>query len=364
MGNIIKYGNKMNEKEIIRKLKNSLDDLISIPGLKFAFISPRDSRCDLIAKFSFKGLRFNLIIEAVSISSLPVFQNKINRLKSSTIKDSEVPVLVAPYIGPQKQDLCRDNGICFMDLSGNIFISYQSFYIEKTGFPNIFPEKRQQRGPFSDKASLILREFLKNGDRLWGIREIAQKTGLNPGYVSRMGKSLEESGYLVRIDRKLKIQSRQELLDDWVRAYDLKKNELKPFFVMASSVKSIIQRLSAMRIPKDIRYALSVQAGASLVAPHAVFKEVHMYLENSQGIDFFENELELTETDQGSNLVLMLPYYKHSVFYDSREINGLPVVSDIQLYLDLYKYPVRGQEQAEYLFEKKLKSTFSGNDHE
>jgi hypothetical protein len=72
--------------------------------------------------------------------------------------------------------------------------------------------------------------------------------------------------------------------------------------------------------------------------------------------------LDLTEADQGANLVLMWPYYKHSVFYDNQEIEGLRVVSDIQLYLDLYGYPVRGREQAEHLYDKRLKRLFSKNE--
>ncbi len=60
--------------------------------------------------------------------------------------------------------------------------------------------------------------------------------------------------------------------------------------------------------------------------------------------------------DKGANLILMHPYYPNSAFYDSRVIDGLPVVSDIQLYLDLYGYPVRGREQAEHLFQKRLKN--------
>ena len=71
--------------------------------------------------------------------------------------------------------------------------------------------------------------------------------------------------------------------------------------------------------------------------------------------------LDLKEADQGANLVLMRPYYKHSVFYDSQEVEGLRVVSDIQLYLDLYGYPVRGREQAEHLYDKRLKKLFSGD---
>ena len=87
-----------------------------------------------------------------------------------------------------------------------------------------------------------------------------------------------------------------------------------------------------------------------------------MYVSDGEGIEFFKKELDLKDADQGANLVLMMPYYKHSVFYDSREVEGLRVVSDIQLYLDLYGYPVRGREQAEHLYDKRLKMLFSGNE--
>jgi hypothetical protein len=87
-----------------------------------------------------------------------------------------------------------------------------------------------------------------------------------------------------------------------------------------------------------------------------------LYLNDSNAIDFLKGELELKAADQGANLVVMLPFYKHSVFYDCREVEGLRVVSDIQLYLDLYGYPVRGREQAEHLYDKRLKMLFAGNE--
>ena len=58
----------------------------------------------------------------------------------------------------------------------------------------------------------------------------------------------------------------------------------------------------------------------------------------------------------------MMPYYKNSAFYDSREVENLRVVSDIQLYLDLYGYPVRGREQAEHLYDKRLKNRILGDE--
>jgi len=59
-------------------------------------------------------------------------------------------------------------------------------------------------------------------------------------------------------------------------------------------------------------------------------------------------------------VILLYPYYKYSAFYGKLKIQGLWVVSDIQLYLDLYKYPLRGVEQAEDLYEKHLKKIIEG----
>jgi DNA-binding Lrp family transcriptional regulator len=352
----------MRENYIAEEFEKSIGRLLPVPGLEVFVEHGRSQQWDLCVKADYHGLCFDIFAEVVSLNSLPVLQNKINRLKSSVQGDHAVPVLVAPYLSPERQSLCRKAGVYFMDLSGNVFIAHRSFYVERIGFPNKYPEKRQRRYPFSDKASLILRELLKDPKRQWGIRELAEKIGLDPGYVSRMAKSLSESGYASRAGGKLKIRSPKEILDDWVRAYDLKRNEQHRFFMLAPDVKSILRRLRNIDVPWKVEYGLSVQSGAGLVGPHAVYKEVHMYVGDGEGIEFFKKELDLKDADQGANLVLMLPHYKHSVFYDSREVEGLRVVSDIQLYLDLYGYPVRGREQAEHLYDKRLKMLFSGDE--
>jgi len=348
----------MLEQKVINKFRKYLKNLFPISDLKIIYESARSMEYDLAARIDYQGLHFNLIVEVVPYSNLPLLRNKIEKLKSSAFDECSVPVIAAPYLSPEKQKLCRDNGIYFIDLSGNVYLVYRSFYVERVGFPNKFPENRQSRGPFSDKASLILRELMKNRERRWGIRELAQIINLDPGYVSRMAKSLEVAGYVSRIKGKLKIRSPKEILDDWARVYDLKKNKSFRFFCLAPGVESIIERFQSLQIPKEIKYAFGVQAGAALVSPHAVYKEVHLYVESKDCIAFFKHELDLKGSEQGSNIVLMLPHYKHSVFYDNQIIDGLNVVSNIQLYIDLFGYPVRGLEQAEFLYDKKLKAAF------
>ncbi len=48
------------------------------------------------------------------------------------------------------------------------------------------------------------------------------------------------------------------------------------------------------------------------------------------------------------------PYYQESWSFELREIEGLPVVSDVQLYLYLSAYPKRGADQAERIRERVL----------
>jgi hypothetical protein len=79
-------------------------------------------------------------------------------------------------------------------------------------------------------------------------------------------------------------------------------------------------------------------------------------------IDRFRKKLKLDEVKQGANVIILDPYYKNSVFYGLREVDGLLVVSDIQLYLDLYHYPIRGLDKAEHLYEKRLKNLFEDLD--
>ncbi|MEJ2658848.1 MAG: helix-turn-helix domain-containing protein [Desulfobacterales bacterium] len=169
----------------------------------------------------------------------------------------------------------------------------------------MFSRKRNGRNPFSDKASLILRAILREAEHLWGVREMAEKTGLNPGYVSRIAEELEKRNYIVRTNNKLRLRSPEGILDDWVRAYNLKKNRLFRFFCMAKSSSDILAELSKIEIPDDFGYALSVQTGASLISPYSVFKEFHVYVRSQKDIEYFKKQLKLSRADQGANLVLI-----------------------------------------------------------
>ncbi|MBC7230294.1 MAG: hypothetical protein H5T74_07890 [Actinobacteria bacterium] len=354
----------MKEAEIVDGLKNGIGEILPVPGLKFG-ISPARKRealsPDYVASISINGKGFRAAIDVLPSRSSAILRGKLARLVSYAHRDGGfVPLILSDYLSKEKREECKDAGISFIDLSGNAYIVHEGIYIEREGFPDRYPERRLGRGPFSDKASLILRAALEERGRPWGVREVAQAADLDPGFVSRIMRELEMRGYFGKEGNKYKLLDAKSLLEDWASVYDYRKNEEHGYFCLAGNPGEILDRLRDVGRYKGISYALSFQAGANLVAPHSIYNEVHIYLRDESGRKSLEQRLKLREVERGANVILCYPYYKHSAFHGMHQVDGLWVVSDLQLYLDLYKYPLRGLEQAEYLYKHRLKRLIEG----
>jgi hypothetical protein len=63
--------------------------------------------------------------------------------------------------------------------------------------------------------------------------------------------------------------------------------------------------------------------------------------------------LQMKAVDSGGNFSLLVPD-DADLLFGKQEVDGISVVSDIQLYLDLASHPARGEENAEYLLEQRL----------
>jgi hypothetical protein len=115
----------------------------------------------------------------------------------------------------------------------------------------------------------------------------------------------------------------------------------------------ISELLLRCRARHDYRVARGTQlhAGASLIAPHVRFNDVHVYIEDD--LQAWVGALDLHTVEFGGNVHLLRPY-DEGVFSRMRNLEGIATVGNIQLYLDLYHYPARGRKQAEFLPDKKI----------
>ncbi|MCJ7593490.1 MAG: hypothetical protein MUO52_01805, partial [Desulfobacterales bacterium] len=140
----------MNEREILDYLVNHIGDLIPLQGLSIHFETqrPKDKawQPDFTAHVSYRKLQFTLIGEIFSQQSSSMFKAKLSLLKSHAGRiESSVPVVVERYLSPDRRKECQEEGICFLDLSGNVLLKFDGLHVERIGFPNRFPEKRRGR---------------------------------------------------------------------------------------------------------------------------------------------------------------------------------------------------------------------------
>ena len=317
-------------------------------------------RADYSLELALSGLRLALVVEWITNPSAASIRHKAHQLGEMLGSYSaRLPVLMAPYFTESQREWLRTAGVGFVDLQGNAHLEAAGLYVSRDGAGPAPRRPSDIANPFSDKASRVPAQLLVSSQPV-GVRELASLVELTPGYVSKVLSSLDRLEYLRRLAHpKVQISDATALLSDWATAYDYRKNRMTGFFCKARGVEEILGRLRAGLIQAGC--ALTGQAGASLVAPYAVFDRVDLYVVDSSASSALIAALQLTPVDRGANVFLWDPYYRQSALSRSREIAGLPVVSDIQLYLDLYKYPLRGREQADHLYEKTLKKLVERN---
>jgi len=127
------------------------------------------------------------------------------------------------------------------------------------------------------------------------------------------------------------------------------------------AAEELLERLKGLRQAADPAWGLSLHGGASVVAGFVQFREVHLYISPEQPKleGEFVRALGARPAEGEANLVVLSPFYRHSVLFEPRVVEGLRVVSDLQLFLDLSCFAQRGKEQADVILERRLRPAWA-----
>ena len=300
----------------------------------------------------------------VPYKDLGDLQEQFEHVRSA--KGKPIPLLLVPHLTPGAKERLRRTNINYADLSGAISVREPGFWIEMQGSREkvVWPYASQNVNPFSDKASLILRVLLRDATQPWRLSDIARAANVTKGWVSVVTRSLLESGYIAKVEGGLRITEPSRVLRDWTAAYSWRRNHASSYY-SALTKSELLDGVA--HLTKTAQWALTLHAGASLVAPHVEYEQVQLYVEPS-AFDQFESrarrQLYLEPVSTGGNLLLLRPYYSTSAFFDLLRIDDFPVVSPLQLYLDLLEYPVRGREAADVLLRTQLSRSLNLNPRE
>jgi hypothetical protein len=354
-----------------RDLERALRDVF--PGAAVE-VSPSESRgraSSALADVHFASADVRLLVQLLHAPSRAQLIDAVELARISQLGgDRSISVIASRYLSPASQHMLRDAQAAFIDYAGNAWLNAPGIHIDRRGFANPEKEERGQRDIFSDKASLVLRALLVAGSPM-GVREIAssvssrdERIRLTPGYVSKVVGELERRGYAARRDEKVMLRHAKELLGDWTSAYRGRRRPApSSYFILAPSTEDLLPRMAASFHADGVDYVFTGHAGASLVDRYTVFDVAEVYVRDIEEVTPALADLGARRVERGGNVNLSVPYYRESAFFDRQmSKGGMKVVSDLQLYLDLYDYPVRGREQAEHLYERRLRSLIERDD--
>ena len=206
-----------------------------------------------------------------------------------------------------------------------------------------------------DKANTIIRAMLSQPYRKWVARDFEKEFSVGRARAAAVLSIMRKKGFVggIRSGRLAHsiLQNGKSLLEEWLKFYNFELNKVHLYY---SPHGDILPRLKVFFGTKKMPtgYALTLHTGANLITNYVNTPAVYCYLRgekfNAVSLDL-RQALDLKELKKGGNFYLIKPYYKNGVFFNNQTIKGYNVVSDLQLYLDLYNFPQRGRDHAEYL---------------
>ncbi|MGE3844572.1 MAG: hypothetical protein AB7I50_23655, partial [Vicinamibacterales bacterium] len=257
------------------------------------------------------------------------------------------PVLIAaPFLSPRTQERLRDRGFAYADLTGNVRLELTEpgLFIETSGArENPEPSPRDRKSLKGAKAGRLVRALCDFTPPV-GLRELAKRADVDPGYTSRVVDYLDREALITRTARgPVTTVDWRALLTRWSQEYSPFRRGGAAMYLAARGIPAVTERLQRLKV----RYAVTGSWAAAEVAPVAPPRLLTVYVDRPRDV---EQTLDLRAADVGANVALFLPF-DDVVFERTSVTNGITIAALSQIAVDLMTSPGRGPNEAEALMQ-------------
>ena len=307
-----------------------------------------EAKYDIVAEGRYGGRPIRLAVEVKSNGQPRIMRDAAHQLKRylEHRKERVVPVVMAPYLSEQAREACREEGVGYADFQGNVYIAFDTIYIDRQVAGRPEPERRALRSLFKPKSARILRSLLREPGRGWRVAELAETAQVSIGLVSTIGSALRARGWIEQSERGLVLVEPNDLLDAWAQDYQPPAGEEVRLYTHLHGA-SLAERLRKLSL-EDGRAVLSSFSAAEWLAPYVRQASTFLYA-SEDGLAALENGLDLKPAAKGPNFIVRVPD-EAGVLDDAMPVaDGLWATSPVQTYLDLMHAGERGREGAEHL---------------
>jgi len=275
------------------------------------------------------------------------------------IPDNSVLLLCCPFLSVRVMEMCRESEVGYLDAVGNCHLEGRGVFVHIEGRPNPSSDEKTRGDPFAEKSSRVVRALLSHPGREWLVQELADETEVSIGLASRVKTVLLEEGFINTKGRLLKLHEPEKLLQAWSEHYEPPVEKLA--FYTSTRAREAEVALARWCEQQGIICALTQFSGASRVAPMVRSERGTLCVQRNPSDSWSIEQLigsvggRLVET--GANLSLWISRGAW-IFYGRRFVQDVPIVSPIQLYLDLRRSSARGEEAAQEVLEREILPTF------
>lgn len=257
------------------------------------------------------------------------------------------PVLIAaPFLSPGTQERLKRLGFAYADLAGNVRLTLTEpgLFVETTGArENPAPSPRDRRSLKGAKAGRLVRALCDYRPP-FGLRELAKRAGVDPGYASRIVGFLDREALVKRTARgPITDVDWQGLLRRWSQEYSPFRRQGAAMYLAARGIPATITRLKRT----TLRYAVTGSWAAAEVAPVAPPRLLLVYVFRQQAV---EKEFDLRPADAGANVAILAPL-DDVVFERTWTKGGVTLAALSQVAEDLLTSPGRAPNEAEALMQ-------------
>jgi hypothetical protein len=213
---------------------------------------------------------------------------------------------------------------------------------------------------YADKSSLVLDWLLREGlsKENFSLREVVKEVGVSLGLVQRVFNILVLKGLLqvegVRTAKRFFFNKPKELLESWLEHYSVvKKCKIRTYRSALSGKSEWIKALKKSGLGSDVVLALH-SAAEALGLKNTNLEGLELYVLDPSIRAKLENALQLEPQERGYEVLLIEPYYKMLLKQNRKDDKEIGICPLVLAFLDLYHFPLRGQEQAEFMAERVL----------
>ncbi|MCB0323265.1 MAG: helix-turn-helix domain-containing protein [Bdellovibrionales bacterium] len=204
---------------------------------------------------------------------------------------------------------------------------------------------------FAKRSGLVLFDLLSGEEEL-SVRELSRATGVSVGQVQKIIAALVYDGFVksdgVRTAKTYRLEKRGPLFRKWLSSYSIADKCKLYTYNSGYAVDELYSRLESSKSAASVSLCLH-SAARAMEKSFTTLENLELYLRAPEKRIALEKELRLEPCERGYQVLFIEPYYKTIIEKRSEAKGKLSVSPPLLTVLDLWHFPLRGQEQAEHL---------------